>query len=53
MKITDYISTYNEFTALTSTVARQLVFSGIAIIWIFKTTESGNNSLPIELFPQF
>ena len=50
MKISDYIDTYHEFTALTSTVARQLVFSGIALIWIFKSSKGGDYTLSIDLY---
>ena len=49
MKISDYINTYHEFSALTSTVARQLIFSGIALIWIFKIGNNGDYSLSIDL----
>ncbi|MBY0541260.1 MAG: hypothetical protein K2P52_07605 [Campylobacterales bacterium] len=51
MKIKDYIKAHDDFTSLASNVSRQLIFSGIAFIWIFKTT--GTNStfiLPNELF---
>jgi flagellar biosynthesis protein FlhB len=49
MKISDYIDTFHEFTGLTSSVARQLMFSGIALIWIFKLGKDGNYTLSSEL----
>jgi hypothetical protein len=37
MKLSDYKKTYYEFSGLTSGVARNLAFAGIALVWIFKT----------------
>lgn len=51
-KIKDYIKVYEDYTTLLSTTSRQLAFAGIAIIWIFKTEQSGTYILPDGLlFP--
>lgn len=50
MKIKDYIEVYQEFTGLASNIARQLMFAGIALIWIFKVTQKDIHTLPLELF---
>lgn len=50
MKISDYINAYENFTDKASTIARQLVFSGLALIWIFKNSKIESYSLPIELY---
>lgn len=39
MKIKDYIDAHTEFTQIASNVNRQLMFSGIAVIWLFKYTD--------------
>ena len=49
MKISDYINTFHEFSSLTSNVARQLMFSGIAFIWIFKIGKDGDYTLSSDL----
>lgn len=50
--LSEYIKTSQEFTGLASTVSRQLMFAGIALIWIFKSNDSNLISLPKELlFP--
>lgn len=53
MKIKDYIDAHNEFTQIASNVNRQLMFSGIAVIWLFKyTDDSSKFNLPsILLIP--
>lgn len=50
MKIKDYINTYQEFSGKASELNRQLLFSAIAIIWIFNvTSDTDKFNLPKEL----
>lgn len=49
MKLSDYRSTYYEYSGIASSVARQAAFAGIALIWIFNSKTANNISLPIEL----
>lgn len=51
MKIAEYIKTYYEFTGLASTVTRQLVLAGIAVIWIFKSSQNDIIFLSSQLIP--
>lgn len=41
--------TYYFYTGKASDINRQLIFAGIAIIWLFKTDGEGQFSLPIDL----
>lgn len=49
MKLSDYRSTYYEYTGTASSVSRQAAFAGIALIWVFNNKTGSNISLPIEL----
>jgi len=49
MKIGDYWATHYEFTGKTSDIARTLMLSGIAIIWVFATAEAGAVTVPRAL----
>ncbi|OGW38413.1 MAG: hypothetical protein A2Y97_07835 [Nitrospirae bacterium RBG_13_39_12] len=49
MTLKDYRQTYYTFSGKASNVARQLSFAGIAIIWIFKTVNSNQITVPVKL----
>lgn len=49
MKLSDYRETYYEFSGKASDVARNLAFAGIALVWIFKTSDSPNPKIPKDL----
>lgn len=49
MKLSDYRETYYEFSGKASEVARKLAFAGIALIWIFKTSDVPTPKIPEEL----
>ena len=49
MKLQKIRAAYDYYSATVSTVARQLGFAGIAIIWIFKTDQGGAYTVPPEL----
>lgn len=49
MKLSDYKNTYYEFSGLTSGVARNLAFAGIALVWIFKTESEPTPRIPQQL----
>ena len=52
MKLSDYRETYYEFSGKASDVARKLAFAGIALVWIFKTSNGPTPKIPSELiFP--
>jgi hypothetical protein len=46
MKLSDYKKDYDALTGKASDVARHLSFAGIAIVWIFKSGEGPETSLP-------
>jgi hypothetical protein len=51
MKLQDYRETSYKFSGTASTIARQLSFAAIGVIWLFKSDSStGNPTLPAELF---
>jgi hypothetical protein len=56
MKLSDYKKTYEGHTSTLSNINRSIAFAGIAVIWIFKKTKSGeiqiddNFLYPILLF---
>ena len=49
MKLEDCREAYDYFTGTLSSISRQLGFAGLAVIWIFKTEQSGAYSVPPEL----
>ncbi|HBG06924.1 MAG: hypothetical protein A2075_12555 [Geobacteraceae bacterium GWC2_58_44] len=49
MKLSDYRETYYEFSGKASEVARKLAFAGIALVWIFKTSDAPTPKIPKEL----
>lgn len=49
MKLSDYRATYYEFSGKASDVARNLAFAGIALVWIFKTSDSPAPKIPNDL----
>ena len=49
MKLSSYVATYEGFSAKVSESVRNLSFAGIAVIWIFKKSNLGVNSIPSEL----
>ena len=49
MNLKDCRAAYDYFSGTASTIARQLGFAGIAIIWIFKTDQGGVYRVPPEL----
>ena len=50
MKIADCQKTYRELTGQSSDIARKLNFSGIALIWVFRSSGDGLPALPRALF---
>lgn len=52
MDLEDLRRDHDEFTGKASDVARQLAFAGIALVWIFRSGEGREASLPAALlFP--
>lgn len=49
MKLSDYRETYYYFSGKASDVARNLAFAGIAVVWIFKTTNGPVPKIPSNL----
>lgn len=49
MKLKDYRDGYYTHSGSASTVARQIAFAGIALIWIFKSGTNGQYVLPSQL----
>ncbi|MFC6095468.1 hypothetical protein ACFPVY_02330 [Flavobacterium qiangtangense] len=49
MKIEDYKKAKDNLTKLTSDLARQLAFAGIAVIWLFKLENNKGHIFPEEL----
>jgi hypothetical protein len=49
MKLSDYRETYYYFSGKASDVARNLAFAGIAVVWIFKTTNGSVPKIPSNL----
>lgn len=49
MKLETIRTTYDFFTGKASEINRQLIFAGIALIWIFKTESSSHILLPLDL----
>lgn len=49
-KLSEYMQTYYDFSGKASDISRQLAFAGIAIIWIFKTTNNTGFIIPTRLF---
>jgi hypothetical protein len=49
MKLQDYRDTFYTFTGKASDISRQLAFAAIAVIWLFKSDEKGQLSIPNEL----
>ena len=51
MKLADIRENYEYFSQKTSEVIRQLGFAGIAVIWVFKVTAGGRETIPSPLIP--
>ncbi len=49
MKLSEYKKDYDYLTGKASDVARQLSFAGIAIVWIFKSGEGAQTTVPRTL----
>lgn len=49
MKLSDYRTTYYEYSGTASSVARQVAFAGIALIWVFNSKTETQIALPVEL----
>ena len=49
MKLEDCRKAYYTYTTSVSSIARQLGFAGIAVIWIFRTDRGGAYQIPPEL----
>lgn len=45
----DYKKDYYYFSQKAGDIVRQLAFAGVAVIWIFRVTESDKNIIPDEL----
>ncbi len=43
------LEAYQDFTGQTSAIARNLGFAGIAIVWIFRTTQGDVERIPNDL----
>jgi len=50
MKLSDFRETYYEFSGKASEAARKLAFAGIAVVWIFKSSDSPSPKIPIDLY---
>jgi hypothetical protein len=52
MQLSEYNKRADEYTAKASEIVRQLILGGLAIIWVFKTTVNGKDTLSMFLsFP--
>jgi hypothetical protein len=51
MKLVDLREAYQFFSEKTSEIVRNLGFAGIALIWLFKTTNGGRDVVQPELVP--
>ena len=49
MNLKELWEVYDYHTKTLSTISRQLGFAGLAIVWIFKTENSGNYEVPAAL----
>lgn len=49
MKLSNYRETYYFFSGKASDVARQLALAGVALVWIFKTSNGPTPKIPGEL----
>jgi hypothetical protein len=50
MKLADCRAAYQDYSAQASELSRKLGFSGIALIWVFKSSTDGVPTLPKPLF---
>lgn len=48
--LAEYRAAYKELSGTASTIARNLGFAGIAIIWVFKQGDDGDLFVPKDLF---
>lgn len=53
MKLSDIQKAYDYFSGKASDIARQLSLAGLAIIWIFKKSDSVNPQIPANLILPF
>ena len=52
MKLKEIRNDYERYSTKVSDINRQLIFAGIAIVWLFRVSNNdGNTILPIELHP--
>ena len=49
MKLEEIRKDYERYSTNVSSLNRQLIFAGLAIIWLFRIPEKGTASIPIEL----
>ncbi len=52
MKLKEIRNDYGRYSTKVSDINRQLIFAGIAIVWLFRVANNDRNSVfPIELHP--
>ena len=52
MKLKEIRNDYERYSTKVSDINRQLIFAGIAIVWLFRVSNyEGNTVFPIELHP--
>ena len=52
MKLREIRNDYERYSTKVSDINRQLIFAGIAIVWLFRVTNNdGNTVFPMELYP--
>lgn len=49
MKLEEIRKDYERYSTNVSSLNRQLIFAGLAIIWLFRISENGTTSIPLEL----
>lgn len=49
MKLEEIRKDYERYSTNVSSLNRQLIFAGLAIIWLFRIPEKGTASIPTEL----
>ena len=52
MRLREIRSDYERYSTKVSDINRQLIFAGIAIVWLFRASNDGGNTIfPTELHP--
>ena len=51
MKLREIRNDYERYSTKVSDINRQLIFAGIAIVWLFRVSNNGNTVFPRELYP--